>query len=508
VKYLHYEYFLFCCDSFQLKPCVFKNTYYKLGPGFFQSIKPTPVQSPELIIYNQGLADELGLSETALSSAAGAAVFAGNQLPVGSESLAMAYSGHQFGHFNQNLGDGRAILLGQIEAQGGRSFDIHMKGTGPTAFSRNGDGRAALGPVLREYLVSEAMASLGVPTTRALAAVTTGEEVIREQLLPGGIITRVASSFVRIGSFEYFLARGDTASIRRLADYVIRHHYPDLKQAGNPYLALLKAVIAGQAALIAKWMHLGFIHGVMNTDNMSVVCETIDYGPCAFIDHYAHEQVFSSIDHHGRYAYNNQPNIGLWNLTRFAECLLPLIDEHTETAADIAKQHLEGFVSSYQQHWLSGMRAKLGLDVAHDEDKLLIDELLDIMDCKHVDFTLTFYHLSRLDLDTANDDAILAVFDHAESFKHWLVKWRQRLQQESSGDEARKTSMCLVNPVYIPRNHLIEAAIRAAEDQGDFSVFYALHDVLQRPYEVQPGKEIYTQPPQPHEVVDKTFCGT
>ena len=466
------------------------------------------MQAPELIIYNQGLADELGLAGSVLNASAGAAVFAGNHLPEGAQPLAMAYSGHQFGNFNPGLGDGRAVLLGQIETRDGCSFDIHMKGTGQTAFSRNGDGRAALGPVLREYLVSEAMARLGVPTTRALAAVTTGEEVAREQLLPGGIITRVASSFVRIGSFEYFLGRGDTASIKRLADYVIKHHYPDLKQANNPYLALLDTVITGQAELIAKWMHTGFIHGVMNTDNMSVVCETIDYGPCAYMDHYSHQQVFSSIDHHGRYAYNNQPNIGLWNLSRFAECLLPLIDALTEMAVDIAKQHLESFVSHYQRHWLSGMRAKLGLNTAHDKDKALIDMLLDIMDSKHIDFTLTFYHLSQLDSDSSNDDAILALFDHAESIKHWLEKWRQRLQQEASDDDVRKTSMRTVNPFYIPRNHLIEAAIRAAEDEGDLSVFYALHDVLQRPYEVQPGKDAYTQPPQPHEVVEKTFCGT
>ena len=276
------------------------------------------MQHPELIIYNQALSDELGLAESALSSAAGAAVFAGNQLPEGAEPLAMAYSGYQFGNFNPNLGDGRAILLAQARSPGGRSFDIHMKGTGQTAYSRNGDGRAALGPVLREYLVSEAMASLGVPTTRALAAVTTGEEVMRERLLPGGIITRVASSFVRIGTFEYFLARRDMTSLARLADYVVDYLYPHLEQADNRYLALLDAVIEGQAVLIAQWMQLGFIHGVMNTDNMSIACETIDYGPCAYMDHYAHERVFSSIDHHGRYAYNNQPNVGLWNLTRFA----------------------------------------------------------------------------------------------------------------------------------------------------------------------------------------------
>jgi uncharacterized protein YdiU (UPF0061 family) len=486
----------------------FKNSYFDLGRGFYQPIMPTPVQNPELIIFNQKLSDELGLADTALSSSAGASVFAGNEVPEGAAPLAMAYSGHQFGHFNPNLGDGRAILLGQILSPHGSSIDIHMKGTGQTAFSRNGDGRAALGPVLREYLVSEAMARLGVPTTRALAAVTTGEDVIRERLLPGGIITRVAASFVRIGTFEYFLSREDRTGIARLADYVIEHQYPHLKQAENPYLALLDVVIDGQSALIAHWMQLGFIHGVMNTDNMSIACETIDYGPCAFMDHYAHDRVFSSIDHHGRYAYNNQPNIGLWNLTRFAECLLHLIDEDTDTAVEIAKDSLKGFIGSYQHHWLTGMRAKLGLKSGLDQDGTLVEELFVIMANANVDFTLTFYHLSMLDMDATNDAAMLALFDHAESFAQWADKWRQRLRQESSDDNERKAMMHRVNPVYIPRNHLIEAAIRAAEDHGDFSVFHALHEVLQQPYDFQPGKEAYMQPPQPHEIVHQTFCGT
>ena len=491
-----------------MKSNYFKNSYFNLGRDFYQSIKPTPVQNPGLITFNRVLSDELGLAETTLSSSAGAAVFAGNTIPEGAEPLAMAYSGHQFGHFNPDLGDGRAILLGQIVSTAGRSFDIHMKGTGQTAFSRNGDGRAALGPVLREYLVSEAMAQLGVPTTRALAAVTTGEEVIRERLLPGGIITRVAASFVRIGTFEYFLAREDMASLARLADYVIEYQYPHLKQTENPYLALLDAVIEGQAALIAQWMHLGFIHGVMNTDNMSIACETIDYGPCAFMDHYAHDRVFSSIDQHGRYAYNNQPNIGLWNLSRFTECLLHLIDENQGKAVEIAKGRLEGFISAYQNYWLTGMRTKLGLNSAQDEDRVLIDALFDIMASSNADFTLTFYQLSLLDMDTPSDDTILALFNHAEAFTQWLDQWRQRLRQETCNDVKRKAMMRESNPVYIPRNHQIEAAIRAAEDHGDFSVFHALHEVLQRPYYFQPGKEAYMQPPKAHEIVHQTFCGT
>ena len=491
-----------------LKPIPFKNTYHDLGREFYQSISPTPVQNPELVVYNEDLGNRLGLAETALGPTAGAAVFAGNDVPEGAAPLAMAYSGHQFGHFVPSLGDGRAILLGQVLDPGGRSFDLHLKGTGRTAFSRNGDGRAALGPVLREYLVSEAMARLGIRTTRALAAVTTGEKVIREQRLPGAIITRVAASFVRIGTFEYFRARGDTAGLNRLADYVIDQHYPDLKHTANPYLALLEAVVEGQAALIAQWMLHGFIHGVMNTDNMSIVCETIDYGPCAFMDHYADDRVFSSIDHHGRYAYNNQPNIGLWNLSRFAECLLPLIDEDTGTAVAAAQERLEQFVHTYRDHWLTGMRAKLGFSSEFDQDRTLIEELFAAMAGGNADFTLTFHQLSLLDCEAGHDTAMLALFDETEPLVAWLDRWRRRLRLEASDDAERQARMRSVNPVYIPRNHLIEAAIRAAEDHGDFSVFHALHEILQRPHELQPGKEAFMQPPQPHEIVRSTFCGT
>ena len=455
----------------------FNNRYYELGRDFFESINPEPVPNPELIIFNRTLSEELGLSETALGSRADVSVFAGNRIPAGAEPLAMAYSGHQFGHFNPQLGDGRANLLGQIITPAGNSVDIHMKGTGQTAFSRSGDGRAALGPVLREYLVSEAMSRLGVPTTRALAAVTTGEDVARERLLPGGIITRVAASFVRIGTFQYFQARDDIVGITRLADYIIELHYPGLKQAENPYLALLDAVIEGQAALIAKWMQFGFIHGVMNTDNMSVTCETIDYGPCAFMDHYAHDRVYSSIDHQGRYAYNKQPNIGLWNLSRFAECLLPLIDMNTDVAVNKATQSLERYVSRYQAHWLSGMRVKLGLEQQHDEDRALIEALFTVMENGNADFTLTFYQLSMLDMDAASDNVIRALFDHTAQIDQWLEKWRARLRREDSVDEKRMATMLGVNPVYIPRNHQIEAAIRAAEDYEDFAALHARHEI-------------------------------
>lgn len=496
------------CILFSLKATSFRNSYFDLGHGFYQSTRPIPVQNPELIIFNQALSDELGLAGTALGSPSCVSVFAGNQIPVGAEPLAMAYSGHQFGHFSPQLGDGRANLLGQIIKPEGSSVDIHMKGTGQTAFSRNGDGRAALGPVLREYLVSEALARLGVPTTRALAAVTTGEDVFRERRLPGGIITRVAASFVRIGTFQYFQAREDTAGITRLADYIIEFHYPELKLADNPYLALLDAVIEGQAALIAKWMQFGFIHGVMNTDNMSVTGETIDYGPCAFMDHYAYDRVYSSIDHQGRYAYGNQPNIGLWNLSRFAECLLPLIDDNTDAAVEKASHSLERFISSYRDHWLSGMRAKLGFRHQLEEDRALIEELFNVMADGNADFTLTFYRLSTLEMASADDDAIRALFADGGQIDQWLENWRDRLRREASNDDERKAMMLGINPVHIPRNHQIEAAIRSAEDFDDFSVFHALHEVLQKPYKLQTGREDYMQPPLPHEIVRKTFCGT
>jgi protein adenylyltransferase len=489
----------------------FENSYVTLGEGFYVKTPPTPVASPGLIQFNDDLAASLGLSIEQFNAAESAELFSGNVIPEGAEPLAMAYAGHQFGHFNAQLGDGRAILLGEISSQDGR-FDIQLKGSGPTSYSRSGDGRAALGPVLREYLLSEAMAKFGVPTTRALAVVTTGEQVARERLLPGGIITRIASSFVRVGTFQYFAARGDIESIKKLADHVIDRNYPQARDANNPYAAFLTSVVMGQAALIAQWMRLGFIHGVMNTDNMSVACETIDYGPCAFMDDFSHDQVFSSIDRDGRYAYNNQPNIGLWDLTRLAESIVPLLAEDTDEAVDIAKTILNTYVSHYENNWLVAMRARCGLLASPDtekEDKALIDELLNIMAENNADFTLTFYYLSKLDVgSTEQDEELLQLFDNSNALDEWLLKWRKRLSEQVLSDKERQTNMQTVNPVYIPRNHQIEAAIRAAEDHNDFSVFYDLHEVLQNPFKQQIGKDQYMQPPKPYEMVHKTFCGT
>ena len=490
----------------------FDNRFIHLGEPFFVKVHPTPVSQPTLIKFNVELARELGVSVGDIDEAELANLFSGNALPAGAEPLAMAYAGHQFGHFVPQLGDGRAIWLGELRAPDGSRFDVQLKGSGRTAFSRGGDGRAALGPVLREYLVSEAMARLGVPTTRALAAVATGEEVARERPLPGGVITRVARSFIRVGTFEYFATRGNVEAVKKLADYVIARDYPELVSSEQPYVALLAAVIARQAQLIARWMQFGFIHGVMNTDNMSIAGETIDYGPCAFMDGYDHDRKFSSIDHHGRYAYNSQPGIGLWNLVRFAETLVPLLADDTDDAVKIAQTHLETYQAQYEAAWLAGLRAKCGLTagVASDEeDRELIDALFDVMDDNEADFTLTFYHLSRLGAHASErDQEARMLFVRPEQFDAWLAQWRKRLTRETQDEAACQAGMQAVNPVYIPRNHQIEAAIRAAEDRGDFSVFHALHAVLQNPYVEQAGTERYRQPPEPEEVVSKTFCGT
>ena len=492
-----------------MKPIPFNNRYVQLGDDFYARTDPEPVADPGLVIFNDALGNALGLPDTGQGAERCAAVFSGNSLPEGAEPVAMAYAGHQFGHFVPQLGDGRALLLGQVETAEGVSMDIHLKGSGRTAFSRNGDGRAALGPVLREYLVSEAMEKLGVPTTRALAAITTGEQVAREQLLPGGVITRVARSFVRVGTFEYFASRGDVAAVTKLADYVIACNYPACRDADNPYLALLTTVIDRQAALIARWMQFGFIHGVMNTDNMSIAGETIDYGPCAFMDHYSHDQVYSSIDRNGRYAYNNQPNIGLWNLTRLAESLLPLLSEDREAAVESAKAALGKYAGLYATAWLDGMRTKTGLGSRQDDDRTLINDLMEIMNTHQADFTLTFHHLSGLTIEPADSDRDLHdLFSDPGAIGEWTQRWRTRLQAEQSDDAGRQASMQAANPVFIPRNHRIEAAIRAAEDHGDFSVFHELHTVLQNPYERQPGAAGYMLPPEPDEVVHQTFCGT
>jgi uncharacterized protein YdiU (UPF0061 family) len=419
----------------------------------------------------------------------------------------MAYAGHQFGNFVAQLGDGRAILLGEVIDRSGVRRDIQLKGSGPTPFSRRGDGRAALGPVLREYIVSEAMFALGIPTTRSLAAVITGEKVQRETMLPGAVLTRVASSHIRVGTFQFFAAREDIAAVKRLADHVINRHYPDLATAEHPVRALLDAVIRRQAELVARWLHVGFIHGVMNTDNCSIAGETIDYGPCAFMDAYDPATVYSSIDEMGRYAYANQPRIALWNLTRFAETLLPLIDSDEKKAIELAQSALGAFTDIFNDAYQGGLRKKIGLFTSQPNDEALVQDLLAAMTANQADFTNTFRQLGAAAADPAGDAGVRDQFVNPAAYDEWAAKWRQRLSAESEDGATRAKAMNAVNPAFIPRNHRIEAAIQAAL-ADNFAPFEELVAVLAKPYEDQPQMADYTHPPAMDERVLRTFCGT
>jgi len=483
----------------------FDNTYARHPERFFQRLNPTPVSDPKLVKINGGLALELGLDPGLLSGVDGLGVLAGNQVPEGAEPIAMAYAGHQFGGFSPQLGDGRAIILGEVVDNTGVRRDIQLKGSGPTRFSRSGDGRAALGPVLREYIISEAMAALGIPTTRALAAVMTGEHVFRETILPGAVLTRVATGLVRVGTFEFFAARKDNDGIRLLADYVIDRHYRDARKAANPYRSLLDSVIAAQADLVSRWMLVGFIHGVMNTDNMSIAGETIDYGPCAFMDTFHPATVFSSIDHAGRYAYGNQPRIAHWNLARFAQCLLPVLAEDEDAAITLAQEAINAFPDVYHAVWLKGLRSKLGLFEEHDGDLQLADELLQLMANEQVDFTNTFRALC--DLMEADNGVSLSGDRPSDGAAAWLSKWRQRLADENTTNADRIEAMKLANPAYIPRNHRVEEALNAAT-HGDFGPFETLLAVLANPFEARPEYAEYGKQPAPGEIVRETFCGT
>jgi serine/tyrosine/threonine adenylyltransferase len=483
------------------------SSYASLPERFFARVAPTPVLKPRLVKFNHALAADLNLRAGVDAEALGG-LFSGNVLPPGTVPIAMAYAGHQFGHFVPQLGDGRAILLGEMCDRAGVRRDIQLKGCGRTPYSRSGDGRAALGPVLREYLVSEAMHALGVPATRALAVVTTGESVRREELLPGAIFTRVAASHVRVGSFEYFAARGDVAAIQILADYVIERHFTHVAQHKQPYLALLAEVVSRQASLIAAWMHVGFIHGVMNTDNMAVSGETIDFGPCAFVDAYDPAAVFSSIDERGRYAYANQPHAAAWNLARFAETLLPIIDSDSERAIELASEVLSTFTTLFADRWLAGTRRKLGLSANEEGDRALADDLLDAMHRHQADFTLTFRGLCDAAAAQSDETRVRGLFGDGSDFDHWAQRWRARLARESIAPGARAEAMRQVNPAYIPRNHRVEQMIVAAVERGDFAPFEELLAVLSQPYQEQPAFTAHADPPQPHERVLQTFCGT
>jgi len=489
----------------------FSNSYAALPARFSARVDPVAVADPRLVKFNGPLASELGLEWRSLDEATLAAIFAGNAVPVGADPIATAYAGHQFGQFVPQLGDGRALLLGEVIGRDGRRRDIQLKGTGRTPFSRSGDGRAALGPVLREYLVSEAMHSLGIATTRSLAAVTTGEPVFRGARLPGAVVTRVAASHVRVGTFEYFAARGDAEAVRCLADYVIDRHYPELKSADRPYVELLAAVARRQAALVAGWMGVGFIHGVMNTDNTAISGETIDFGPCAFMDGYDPATVFSSIDSYGRYAYGNQPAMAQWNMARFAETLLTLIDsDDTQRAADIASPVVNSFREHFEACWIAGLRRKIGLVTSEDGDSALVGALLDLMQRTGADHTLTFRRLCDAAAATTAAAAageIPGASPPAE-LAQWIGAWRSRLERDPQAPGDRARAMRMANPAYIPRNHRVEAVLAAATERGDFGPFEEMLQVLSRPYEEQPGRELYLAPPLPSERVQQTFCGT
>ena len=492
----------------EFSPIAFDNSYARLPANFYARLAPTPVAAPQLLRLNEPLARRLRLDPAWLRGADGIGMLAGNRMPDGAEPLAMAYAGHQFGHWVPQLGDGRAILLGEIRDAEGTRYDLQLKGSGRTPFSRNGDGRAALGPVLREFIVSEAMAALGIPTTRVLAAVATGEPVYREERLPGAILTRVARSHIRVGTFQYFAARGDVDSVRALADYAIARLVPAAGAADNRYLALLDATVARTAELIARWQQVGFIHGVMNTDNMSIAGETIDYGPCAFMDTYHPGTVFSSIDSSGRYAYANQPRIAHWNMAQLAQALLPLLGEDENSAVEAAQASINRFPDIFEAAMLAGLRRKIGLTEARDGDGALAEDLLKILADQKIDFTLLFRRLCALPgASPAEDGPVRELFADPASFDAWAVRWRERLEAERSIDAVRQKVMRSASPALIARNHQVEAALSAALD-GDLGPFDALLEAVRMPYEDRPEFMRFSVPPQPNEIVQATFCGT
>ena len=492
------------------KPLPFDNSYARLGEQFYTRQLPVPVSGPGLIRVNRSLAAHLGLDPGWLESAQGIDFIAGNHIAEGSDPLAAVYAGHQFGGWNPQLGDGRAILLGEVIGRDGLRYDIQLKGSGRTPYSRGGDGRAPLGPVLREYIVSEAMAVLGVPSSRALGAATTGEWVMREgRRLSGAVLARVAQSHIRIGTLQYFASRQDHASLKTLIDHVIQRHYPKALDTENPVRSMLDGVVARQASLVAQWQSLGFIHGVMNTDNMLLSGETIDYGPCAFMDEFEPGKVFSSIDHGGRYAYGNQPPVAHWNLSVLTPAVLPFLDDEQDEALASGQAAIDQFPGLYQAEFMNNMLKKLGLKEELDDDAVLIQDLLKLMHNEQMDFTLTFRYLSDLaDLKNASGGGVGSLIDLPAALAPWLERWQERLDQGPMDSAERQRNMYTVNPVYIPRNHLVEEAISAAEEHQDFEPFNSLVDVLANPFEFKSSSARFATPPRPEQVVRQTFCGT
>ncbi len=485
----------------------FNNSYAKLPAHFYEKVLPSPAPSPSIVRVNSGLCEELGMDASWLESAEGLAMLAGNSVPAGADPIAMGYAGHQFGNWNPQLGDGRAILLGEVVDRNDANRDIHLKGAGRTPYSRGGDGKATLGSVIREYILSEAMHALGIPTTRALAVITTGESVYREGRMPGAILARVAHSHVRVGTFQWFSSRGDDKAVQTLADYMVQRHFSDAQSATHPYAAMLDEVVSRHAQLVAKWMQVGFIHGVMNTDNSQVVGETIDYGPCAFMDDFHPQCVFSSIDHQGRYAWGNQPTIAQWNLQRFAETLLPLLAPTEEEAIEVATVALKQFPDHFDSAFVRGFSTKLGLATTSDNldaERDFIATTFSALATNEVDFTLFFRHLTRV---ASGDDSetLVDLFEDGDAAKTWMAAWQKRFRGDL--EEERVAAMRSSNPVFIARNHRVEQAI-AASLEGDLAPFHELVALLANPFDEQPENASYEQAPKPGERVLETFCGT
>jgi serine/tyrosine/threonine adenylyltransferase len=475
----------------------FDNTYSKLSSFFKEEVKPTPVNNPELVVLNDRLAKKLNLDFSKTKKKDLSQIFSGNSLPEGSATLAQAYAGHQFGHFTM-LGDGRAVLLGEHLVNNTSRFDIQFKGSGRTSFSRNGDGRAVLGPMLREYIISEAIHTLNIPTTRSLAVVKTGEKIVRENLMPGAILTRVASSHIRVGTFQYIAAKQNVDHLNTLVDYTINRHYPEIQSSKNKALDLLNLVMERQCNLVVNWMRVGFIHGVMNTDNMAISGETIDYGPCAFMDHYNPKTVFSSIDKYGRYSFSNQPLITKWNLLRFAECLIPLIDNNEDKAIQLATETIDNFQNIYEEKWLNMMRDKLGLFGDHKDDRKLINDLLNWMEKNKADYTNTFCYLMNIKIGNNN------VYNNKD-FINWSNNWQKRISINESSKDMSLELMKKSNPIIIPRNHKVEEALKAA-NEDDLDVMNRLLSKLDNPYGEQEGIEDYQSPSSDESY--QTYCGT
>lgn len=485
-------------------PIPFDNSYVKLPERFFARQLPVPVSKPGLIAVNHDLASSLGINPAWLESEEGISTIAGNNIVDGADPIATVYAGHQFGHWNPQLGDGRAILLGEVIAEDGERYDIQLKGSGITPFSRNGDGRAPLGPIIREYILSEAMASLGIPTSRTLAAVSTGDTVYREQRFAGGVLARVAKSHIRIGTMQYFASASDIDGLKLLVNYIIERHYQEAATTDNPVLSMFEQIMRRQAYLIARWQSVGFIHGVMNTDNMLLSGETIDYGPCAFMDSFNSAALYSSIDHQGRYAYRNQPAIAHWNLSNLIQALLPLLADDDEAAVKLAQSALNQFPNLYLEQYFEVMTNKLGLTTPQKEDETLIQEFLELLESHRCDFTLAFRRLGEIPIGA---ETIKPLFDFPKAFNEWLERWAARCAQESVDSQQRWQQMMAVNPAFIPRNHLVEEAIQQAY-RGDYSLFHRLNQRLSNPFEYDIDDSNLAIPPRPDQIVQQTFCGT